>query len=116
MRYHDRQGSQRSYNGVFVVSIGVICALAIAMDLRQQPRVVLMEPYIEFMERISIDANTQPMITSDKDLPRNQVLFYFRFIINDRANPQGKPLTAACSNLLKKIHRVREDLCRNNEP
>jgi hypothetical protein len=57
------------------------------MDLREQPRVVLMEPYIKFMESISIDANTQSMTTSDENLFRNHVLLYFRFIINDRANP-----------------------------
>lgn len=116
MWYDDRQSSQRGYDRMLVVSVRVIGVLTMAMDLRQQAQLVLMEPYVEFMERFSVNVNTQSIRTSDRNLFRDEVPLYFRLIINDRANPKRKSLTAVATNLSKEIHAVRKDLCRNNEP
>jgi len=100
---------------MLVISIRVVGVLTMAMDLRQQAQPVLMEPHVEFMQRLSINVNTQSIRASDRNLFRDQVPIYFRLIIPDRANPKRKSLTAVTANLPKKIHGVGKDLRRNNK-
>jgi len=83
---------QRGYNGVFVVSIGVICALAWLWTCANSARVLMSHTLSSWS--VSHGREHSTMMTSDKDLSWNQVLFYFRsslmIVPIHRASPHSR--------------------------